>query len=173
MGNINEALDVWYHNISLPPLKEDDHIAFINAGAYSSSMASNHVFEPLYHSGLMTIKIGELQLILVSNKPIDLAQARSMDYFYVDWGTHFSSQHQQMLADKLTPSLSFNFSSMARDYLLEQGGLCYLSQIEAQEFIHSGRLHKVVDAPEFQRQIFYCYRKSNSNAAILQSIAGI
>ena len=42
VGNINEALDVWYHNISLPPLKEDDHIALINAGAYSSSMASNH-----------------------------------------------------------------------------------------------------------------------------------
>jgi len=42
VGNINEALDVWYHNISLPPLQEDDHIVLINAGAYSSSMASNH-----------------------------------------------------------------------------------------------------------------------------------
>lgn len=42
VGNINEALDVWYHNISLPPLHENDHIALINAGAYSSSMASNH-----------------------------------------------------------------------------------------------------------------------------------
>ena len=42
VGNINEALDVWYHHISLPPLHENDHIALINAGAYSSSMASNH-----------------------------------------------------------------------------------------------------------------------------------
>lgn len=42
VGNINEALDVWYHNISLPPLNENDAIVLINAGAYSSSMASNH-----------------------------------------------------------------------------------------------------------------------------------
>lgn len=42
VGNINEALDVWYHNIELPLLAEDESIALINAGAYSSSMASNH-----------------------------------------------------------------------------------------------------------------------------------
>lgn len=42
VGNINEALDVWYENIELPSLKNETHLALINAGAYSSSMASNH-----------------------------------------------------------------------------------------------------------------------------------
>jgi len=42
IGNINEALDVWYTNIDMPPLHENDALALINAGAYSSSMASNH-----------------------------------------------------------------------------------------------------------------------------------
>ncbi len=41
-GNINEALDLWYKDIQLPPLVEGDCLALINAGAYSSSMASNH-----------------------------------------------------------------------------------------------------------------------------------
>jgi diaminopimelate decarboxylase len=41
-GHINEALDVFYHGIELPPLAEDDYLVLINAGAYSSSMASNH-----------------------------------------------------------------------------------------------------------------------------------
>ncbi len=41
-GNINEALDIWYRDIELPPLNEGDIVALINAGAYSSSMASNH-----------------------------------------------------------------------------------------------------------------------------------
>ncbi len=41
-GNINEALDVWYADALLPPLDGQDHLALINAGAYSSSMASNH-----------------------------------------------------------------------------------------------------------------------------------
>jgi diaminopimelate decarboxylase len=42
VGNINEALDVWYADISLPPVSEGDCLVLINAGAYSSSMASNH-----------------------------------------------------------------------------------------------------------------------------------
>jgi diaminopimelate decarboxylase len=41
-GNINEALDVWYENILLPDMAEQKYLALINAGAYSSSMASNH-----------------------------------------------------------------------------------------------------------------------------------
>jgi len=42
VGNINEALDVWYENALLPDLTEHEYLVLINAGAYSSSMASNH-----------------------------------------------------------------------------------------------------------------------------------
>jgi diaminopimelate decarboxylase len=42
VGNINEALDVWYEQAWLPDLTEHRHLALINAGAYSSAMASNH-----------------------------------------------------------------------------------------------------------------------------------
>lgn len=42
VGHINEALDVWSENILLPDMTDQKHLALINAGAYSSSMASNH-----------------------------------------------------------------------------------------------------------------------------------
>jgi diaminopimelate decarboxylase len=42
VGNINEALDVWYDNAPLPDMGEQQFLALLNAGAYSSSMASNH-----------------------------------------------------------------------------------------------------------------------------------
>lgn len=42
VGNINEALDVWYENAQLPDLADHSHLALINAGAYSSAMASQH-----------------------------------------------------------------------------------------------------------------------------------
>ncbi len=42
VGNINEALDVWYEDALLPDMANEDHLVLINAGAYSSSMASNH-----------------------------------------------------------------------------------------------------------------------------------
>jgi diaminopimelate decarboxylase len=41
VGNINEAHDIWYEG-DLPILKEGDWVALMNAGAYASSMSSNH-----------------------------------------------------------------------------------------------------------------------------------
>ena len=41
-GTINEALDIWARDVLLPPVREGDYIAFINAGGYASAMSSNH-----------------------------------------------------------------------------------------------------------------------------------
>lgn len=41
-GNINEVIDIFAEDIYLPPVQEDDYLAFINAGGYGSSMSSNH-----------------------------------------------------------------------------------------------------------------------------------
>lgn len=42
VGNINEALDVWYEQALLPDLTDHQYLTLINAGAYSAAMASNH-----------------------------------------------------------------------------------------------------------------------------------
>jgi diaminopimelate decarboxylase len=54
VGNINEALDVWYANILMPPLQERQTLALINAGAYSSSMASQHCMRGEFKEFLLT-----------------------------------------------------------------------------------------------------------------------
>ncbi|MDH5661171.1 MAG: diaminopimelate decarboxylase, partial [Gammaproteobacteria bacterium] len=53
VGNINEALDVWYENAQLPELEQHDYLALINAGAYSSSMASNHCMRGEFNEYLL------------------------------------------------------------------------------------------------------------------------
>jgi diaminopimelate decarboxylase len=53
VGNINEALDVWYENAMLPNLEQHDYLALINAGAYSSSMASNHCMRGEFNEFLL------------------------------------------------------------------------------------------------------------------------
>lgn len=43
VGNINEALDVWLRDFSLPEeIQAGEILAFLNAGGYASAMASNH-----------------------------------------------------------------------------------------------------------------------------------
>ena len=41
-GNINEALDLWKERVPMPPLREGDFIAFLNAGGYGAAMSSDH-----------------------------------------------------------------------------------------------------------------------------------
>jgi diaminopimelate decarboxylase len=53
VGNINEALDVWYENALLPVLDQHDYLALINAGAYSASMASNHCMRGEFNEFLL------------------------------------------------------------------------------------------------------------------------
>ena len=53
VGNINEALDVWYENAMLPDMTDEDHLVLINAGAYSSSMASNHCMRGEFRERLL------------------------------------------------------------------------------------------------------------------------
>jgi len=52
VGNINEAHDIWYEG-DLPILKEGDWVALLNAGAYASSMSSNHCFRGEFYERLI------------------------------------------------------------------------------------------------------------------------
>jgi len=53
VGNINEALDVWYENAMLPDMSDQNYLALINAGAYSASMASNHCMRGEFQERLL------------------------------------------------------------------------------------------------------------------------
>jgi diaminopimelate decarboxylase len=53
-GNINEALDVWAADHPMPPLKEGDRIAFVNAGGYAASMSSNHCMRGAFAEQLLS-----------------------------------------------------------------------------------------------------------------------
>lgn len=47
-GNINEALDIFAHDVELPPVKEGDYLAFLNAGSYGAALSSNHCMRGHY-----------------------------------------------------------------------------------------------------------------------------
>ncbi|NEV60428.1 diaminopimelate decarboxylase [Thiorhodococcus minor] len=48
VGNINEALDVMYDDLPFPAVEEGSLLALINAGAYTTSMSSNHCMRGEY-----------------------------------------------------------------------------------------------------------------------------
>ena len=128
------------------------------------------VFDTPYHNGIVSHEVGALELVLVSSEPCDFSEVSSRPYCYVDWGSVFSDQHQHILGDVLVPEISFNFSSMALDYLMDSGGLGYLSRQQVQELLAQKELYEVTAAPSFKREIYYIYRKSHPMQDLLSSI---
>ena len=47
-GNINEAIDLFARDISLPSIQEGDYLAFLNVGGYGSAASSNHCMRGTY-----------------------------------------------------------------------------------------------------------------------------
>jgi diaminopimelate decarboxylase len=52
-GNINEGIDVFARDIALPEIREGDLLALFPAGAYGSSMASEHCLRPLAREAMI------------------------------------------------------------------------------------------------------------------------
>ncbi len=52
-GNINEAMDMWARDVSLPALMPGDFMALLNAGGYASSMSSNHCLRGQFREVLL------------------------------------------------------------------------------------------------------------------------
>ena len=46
-GHINEAGDVFVEDYPLPPVREGDIVALLNAGGYEQAMAMTHCLRPL------------------------------------------------------------------------------------------------------------------------------
>jgi LysR family transcriptional regulator, flagellar master operon regulator len=128
------------------------------------------VFDTPYHNGIVSHEVGALELVLVSSEACDFSEVSSKPYCYVDWGSVFSDQHQHILGDVLTPDITFNFSTMALDYLLASGGMGYLSRQQVQGLLDQSVLFEVNEAPVFKREIYFIYRKAHPMAALLSQI---
>jgi len=84
------------------------------------------------------------------------------DYVYVDAGEDFGRQHAAAYADAGTAKLTFGSAVWALDHLLEHGGSAYLPQRLVTAQLADGRLHRLADAPQFERE---AYLISNDAAA--------
>ena len=46
-GHINEASDVFAEDYPMPPVREGDMVALLNAGGYLQAMSSTHCLRPM------------------------------------------------------------------------------------------------------------------------------
>ena len=111
------------------------------------------MWEPPQMTELELEEIGQIRLVLVStdaNQSVE--QALRAGYIKVDWGTSFVIAHGRHFPDMAPPVLRVSHGRMALALLLQgQGTAAYIAEPMVQEYIASGGLHRVENAPVLDR----------------------
>ncbi|KPL27931.1 MAG: hypothetical protein AMJ72_06075 [Acidithiobacillales bacterium SM1_46] len=110
------------------------------------------MWEPPQMAELELEEIGRIRLVMVSTTAgLSAPQAVGENYIMVDWGTSFATSHARHFPDMPLPGLRAGMGRMALALMLQGGGTAYLAEPMAHEYLGSGRLHLVADAPALDR----------------------
>lgn len=101
-GNINEAHDLWAKDFPMPPVYEDDYLAFLNAGAYGASMASKHCLRHQFRE------------IFIDGSEMDYTDTENR----IAWNQLYNSTSELVWGCKPLPFLH-QFSDFIRPWLRE------------------------------------------------------
>ena len=94
------------------------------------------------------------ELSLYSTEPSEVANQEQPSVFVDAAHGDFSRRYTSALTQPDIAKVSFGSASWALEYILSRGGTAYLPTGLAKNLETSGRLYRVVNAPEFKRQRF-------------------
>ena len=116
------------------------------------------------------VPIGEFTLKLYSSmKGENLKSALAGNYIYLDWGGGFARFHERRFGDQPTPVLSTNINELARDYLVANGGACFLPE-SLQRCLAVEGLTLVNDSPDFVRQLNIAFHSGSGHRELIEQV---
>lgn len=127
------------------------------------------LFEPPQMADLQVREVALIKLIMVADRPgLGAREAVSRNYIMTHWGTSFAVAHARHFPDMPPPAVRMGLGRMAQAFVLHNGGATYLAEQMASEFLESGRLHRVSDAPVIDRQIHAVYPLASERKQLLE-----
>ncbi|QBG34286.1 LysR family transcriptional regulator [Litorilituus sediminis] len=125
------------------------------------------LFEPPFIEDIISEKVATVPLQLVSTEK-DLALHQVNNMVMVDYGESVNSQI--MRAHRESNAIRHNMSQprIALNFILEASGCAYLPRQMSFEHIRKGKLHPVVGAPEYGRDIYAIYLAKSHKTTLIQ-----
>lgn len=128
------------------------------------------MLEPAQLDIMHVEKIAVLELVCVADSPgLSISQALAGDYVYVDWGLAFGLDHRRAFPDAPEAMTRVSQAKMAMDYIRTLGGSAYLPATLVEAEICAGALHRVLEAPVFERQAYATYPVRSSRLELIRS----
>jgi len=114
------------------------------------------MYTPQARPGLTVEPLLEERLVMVSTRAEPPSEPEG-DYVYVDWGPEFFAQHSLSFPNFSGAALTVNIGWLGLQRILAHGGSGYFPARMLREHELAGRLHRVVDAPEFRLAAYLCF----------------
>lgn len=131
------------------------------------------VFEPVHIERLEVSEASLIPLIMVSNRPgLDASTALKEGFVMVDWGSSVAAAYAHHFPDAPLPSIRMNIDAMSLAFLLDCGGSSYLPEELVAEYLKTGRLFKVSDAPIIDRRVYAVYQVQGERRGIVEEALG-
>ena len=130
------------------------------------------MYQPRTSPGLIVEKLMEERLVLVSTQPFSREDNWQNEYIFIDWGHNYRAQHYEAFPEMEAPAISFNLGHIALTYLLEMGGVAYLTSSLAKPHIAEGRLFKIQRTPIFSRPAYVVYPEAPASVDIMEHALG-
>jgi DNA-binding transcriptional LysR family regulator len=140
------------------------------ASVRDSAIGIGMLYEPPRAADLWVMPLTRFDLILVASMAgLNVATALP-DYLYVDWGSSFAVAHNAQLADRAIAETKVDTPLLAKQVLLRHGGTAYLASPMIDQDLEKGYLHRVVDAPVIEREVFLIGRKETENEPTIMQL---
>ncbi|ACA87930.1 LysR family transcriptional regulator [Shewanella woodyi] len=127
-------------------------------------------FEPLKCDELVSQKVTDIKLELVSTSQCSVDEALSQRYIYVDWGTRFSSEHAERHSQMPAPYLRTSTGRIALEFILQKGGAAYLPTSISAPYLQDNRLNLVRGAEPWDRPVYLSYRRDTLQLDAIEKI---
>ena len=162
-----ERVQVDFPNLSLTA-ESHDH-SYLLRQLLDGALDLIFIYEPPKLSDVTFLKVIDLQLTLVSDKPQqNLAEATENNYTLVHWGEQFLMDHNRVLQDFTLPQKRVNQARMALNFILNSEGAAFLPSQMISPYIEEQRLHKVLGVKNIPLRIYAVYLKSSSNLDFIE-----
>lgn len=129
------------------------------------------MLDPPRVADLQTVKIGEIELVLVSrHKGVSIDAVGKAGYVFVDWGTEFNMQHAKLFSTPIAPVLHTAQSSIALEFILSHGGAAFLPKRLIQHYLAKKQLYAVASTPTARRDIYLVYRADSTQLETIHNV---